>query len=50
MHGVPLRAPSTIVNLFDTTALYNFLSTFAGTHFVTPEPCRRSPVFDSDCD
>jgi hypothetical protein len=36
MHGVPLRARLTIVNLFDTTALYNFLSTFAGTHFVTP--------------
>jgi hypothetical protein len=33
---VPLRARVTIVNLFDTVALYNFLSTFAGTHFVTP--------------
>ena len=34
--GVPLRARVTVVNLFNTTALYNFLSTFAGTHFVTP--------------
>jgi hypothetical protein len=33
---LPLRARVTIVNLFDTVALYNFLSTFAGTHFVTP--------------
>ena len=33
---VPLRLRVTVVNVFDTTALYNFLSTFAGTHFVTP--------------
>jgi hypothetical protein len=33
---LPLRVRLTIVNLFDTVALYNFLSTFAGTHFVTP--------------
>lgn len=33
--GVPFRARVTVVNLFDTVALYNFLSTFAGTHFVT---------------
>ncbi len=26
----------TIVNLTDKTALYNFLSTFSGTHYVTP--------------
>jgi hypothetical protein len=26
----------TVINLFDTVALYNFLSTFSGTHFVTP--------------
>ena len=26
----------TVVNLTDKTALYNFLSTFSGTHFVTP--------------
>jgi len=25
-----------VVNLADTTALYNFLSTFSGTHYVTP--------------
>jgi hypothetical protein len=34
--GVPLHARVTVVNLFNTVALYNFLSTFAGTHFVTP--------------
>jgi hypothetical protein len=33
---VRLRARVSIVNLFDTVALYNFLSTFSGTHFVTP--------------
>jgi hypothetical protein len=33
---LPLRARVTVVNMFDTVALYNFLSTFAGTHFVTP--------------
>jgi hypothetical protein len=26
----------TVVNLTNQTALYNFLSTFSGTHFVTP--------------
>jgi hypothetical protein len=26
----------TVVNLFDKEALYNFLSTFSGTHYVTP--------------
>ena len=26
----------TVVNLGNTEALYNFLSTFSGTHFVTP--------------
>jgi len=31
-----LRVRLTIVNLFDRVALYNFLSTFSGTHFVTP--------------
>jgi hypothetical protein len=33
---VPFRAHLTVINLFNTVALYNFLSTFAGTHFVTP--------------
>jgi len=33
---VRLRARLSVVNLFDTVALYNFLSTFSGTHFVTP--------------
>ncbi len=26
----------TAINLTNKTALYNFLSTFSGTHFVTP--------------
>ena len=26
----------TVINLTDKEALYNFLSTFSGTHFVTP--------------
>jgi outer membrane receptor protein involved in Fe transport len=26
----------TVINLTNKTALYNFLSTFSGTHFVTP--------------
>jgi hypothetical protein len=33
---IPLRVRITAINLFDTVALYNFLSTFSGTHFVTP--------------
>jgi hypothetical protein len=36
VHGVPVQARVTFVNVFNTVALYNFLSTFAGTHFVTP--------------
>jgi hypothetical protein len=28
--------PRIAPHVFNTTALYNFLSTFAGTHFVTP--------------
>jgi hypothetical protein len=31
-----LRVRFSIVNLTNTEALYNFLSTFSGTHFVTP--------------
>lgn len=26
----------TVINLTNKTALYNFLSTFSGTHYVTP--------------
>jgi hypothetical protein len=33
---VPLRVRVTVINLLNTVALYNFLSTFSGTHFVTP--------------
>jgi hypothetical protein len=31
-----LSASMTIVNLTNKYALYNFLSTFSGTHYVTP--------------
>jgi hypothetical protein len=29
-------AQFTVINLTDKEALYNFLSTFSGTHYVTP--------------
>lgn len=37
-HGDRYRwsAQITVVNLTDNYALYNFLSTFSGTHYVTP--------------
>jgi hypothetical protein len=31
-----LRVHASVINLFNTEALYNFLSTFSGTHFVSP--------------
>jgi hypothetical protein len=31
-----LGAKVTVVNLADKVALYNFLSSFSGTHFVAP--------------
>ena len=31
-----MTAKFTVVNLTNKEALYNFLSTFSGTHFVTP--------------
>jgi hypothetical protein len=33
---VPLQVRVTVINVFETVALYNFLSTLSGTHFVTP--------------
>ena len=33
-HSIGLRVA--VVNVNDTQALYNFLSTFSGTHFLTP--------------
>jgi hypothetical protein len=33
---VRFQVRATVINVFDTVALYNFLSTFSGTHFVTP--------------
>jgi len=34
--SVPFRVRLVIVNVRNTVALYNFLSTFSGTHFMTP--------------
>ena len=31
-----LRVRFSVINLTNKDALYNFLSTFSGTHFVTP--------------
>ena len=41
---LPLRVRVTVINLFDTVALYNFLSTFSGTHFVTPRTVQAQLV------
>lgn len=35
----------TVLNLFNRVALYNFLSTFSGTHFVTPRSARADFTF-----
>jgi len=35
----------TVVNLFDKVALYNFLSSFSGTHFVTPRTVQGELTF-----
>ena len=38
LHGSrnKLRVRFSVINLTNKEALYNFLSTFSGTHFVTP--------------
>jgi outer membrane receptor protein involved in Fe transport len=38
LHGgkAKLRLRFSVINLTNKEALYNFLSTFSGTHFVTP--------------
>ena len=40
------NARITIVNLMNQYVLYNFLSTFSGTHYVTPRPVleRSTPM------
>jgi len=35
----------TVVNLLDKVALYNFLSSFSGTHFVTPRTVQGELTF-----
>ncbi len=40
-----LGAKITVVNLMDKVALYNFLSSFSGTHFVTPRTVRAEITF-----
>jgi hypothetical protein len=46
-HGDRYRwgAQLTVVNLADTKALYNFLSTFSGTHYVTPRTLTAQLTF-----
>jgi len=39
-----LSAKVTVVNLLDRVALYNFLSSFSGTHFVTPRTLQAEIV------
>ena len=34
--GVKLKVRFSVINVTNKEALYNFLSTFSGTHFVTP--------------
>jgi outer membrane receptor protein involved in Fe transport len=34
--GAKVRVRFSVINLTNQDALYNFLSTFSGTHFVTP--------------
>jgi hypothetical protein len=34
-----------VINLTDKVALYNFLSTFSGTHYVTPRTVTASIGF-----
>jgi hypothetical protein len=36
MDKVKLRLRFSVINLTNRETLYNFLSTFSGTHFVTP--------------
>ena len=43
--GVPLRF--TVLNLTNKEALYNFLSTFSGTHFVTPRNVQVQATLDN---
>ena len=40
-----LGAKVTVVNLLNKIALYNFLSSFSGTHFVTPRILQAQIVF-----
>jgi hypothetical protein len=35
----------TVVNLMNKVALYNFLSTFSGTHYVTPRAITAQLAF-----
>jgi hypothetical protein len=36
MHDLGTFVPFTVINVTNKVALYNFLSTFSGTHYVTP--------------
>lgn len=43
--GQTLSAQLTVVNLTNKVALYNFLSTFSGTHYVTPRTLTAEVAF-----
>ena len=46
-HGDPYKWSSriSVVNLTNKVALYNFLSTFSGTHYVTPRAITATVAF-----
>jgi hypothetical protein len=43
--GYSLGAKFAVVNLTNRVALYNFLSSFSGTHFVTPRTVQGELTF-----
>jgi Carboxypeptidase regulatory-like domain len=46
MDNYSMGGKITIVNLTDKVALYNFLSSFSGTHFVSPRSVQAEITFD----
>jgi hypothetical protein len=45
MDRYSLGAKMTVVNLMNKVALYNFLSSFSGTHFVAPRTLEGAITF-----
>jgi hypothetical protein len=46
VEGPRMKARFTVTNVTNKVALYNFLSTFSGTHFVSPRAYEFSIGFD----